>query len=221
MDRDDIQNKTSQEILGEKLQSLLSFPTNKSKKMRICMAGIPGSGKTTIAQLLADRLKGVYMPEFMEQLPKHVLDMRADSTTEEQILAQQWILSQYKKKAELIKKMPDDSVIVQDRGVIDCLAYSAVCKPKVLDVIRSESETFEWPSDFTILLIADDANVKSRMIAREKFNAQFFDTNWRKYIQDLREKYILISQELHTPIIDTSNKSSETTVTNLLSMLSK
>lgn len=206
-------------IVGEKLRPLLSLPKRKGKHKKITISGIPGSGKTTMSRMLADYLQGIYIKEFLDLLPKHVLDMREHSTVEQQILAQQWILSQYKMKAELIKQMPRGSIIVKDRGVIDCLAYSAVCKPKVLDVIREESEAFDWPSVFTIILIADDATIKERMVSREGFTEEFFHTNWRTYVQNLRGKYLSIAQELSIPVIDTSNKTSKTTLRNLLSLI--
>ncbi|EKE20525.1 MAG: hypothetical protein ACD_7C00540G0003 [uncultured bacterium] len=219
MCNEELIGNVSNRLLGEKLGALLSCLEDCNRSKRISLSGIPGSGKTTIALALAKNLEGIYLQEFLDPLPKLVLDTRGDSTVEQQISAQEWIISQYKSKAELIKQFPTKSVLVQDRGVIDGLAYSAVYKPGVLDAIRSGCETYDWPRLFSIILIADDITVRQRMIMREQFSEEFFDSSWLLYIQELREKYVQISKEIACPLVDTSDKTQQEVVSEILGLL--
>lgn len=219
MNAENISSFHSEEILGERLVSLLALPEHHSRNTRICLSGMPGSGKTTMARLLAGRLNGIYLEEFLEPLPQYVLDTRGNSPIEQQISAQRWILSQYKAKAELTRQFSKEVFVVQDRGVIDSLVYSAVYKPGVLGVVRADCEVFEWPSVFNIILIANDENVRNRMISREQFKEDFFIPSWEKYVQELRNKYIQVSKELKAPVLNTSNKTTDEVLNELLSIL--
>ena len=208
-----------EQIFGERLKQALSTSEREAGEVKFCFSGIPGAGKTTVSRLLAGKLGAVYIDEFLETLPKCVLDTRGDSSVDQQISAQRWIISQYMAKADLVRGLPKSAIVVQDRGVIDGLAYSAVYKRGVLDVIRTDCEEFDWPPITNVVLVADEDVVKERMVAREGFSEIFFENSWRVYIRQLRDKYTQVAHELDCILIDTSAMTKLEVVDRILKLL--
>ena len=85
-------------MINEKLRRFFVEPDPESKTKILYLAGLAGSGKTTIGRALEQRLEATLVSEFVDPIPDSVMDTRVDSDYQQKVEAQQWVLDQYRQK---------------------------------------------------------------------------------------------------------------------------
>src|SRR5436190_23854493 len=102
--------------LSDKLKSVLQRPDGD--RVIIFLSGLPGTGKTTVSELLTTQLNARFVPEFLDPIPDWIVTTRAASPDAEKIRAQAWALDQHARKNSLVSLATSPHVVV-DRTWVD------------------------------------------------------------------------------------------------------
>jgi tRNA uridine 5-carbamoylmethylation protein Kti12 len=102
--REDVFDKILEEY-RKKLENL----TIDNKKLIICLAGIPGSGKTYLARKLENRYKGVRINS--DDIRKIIDNKITKKESEREVVLKEWLL-------KLLKNYPfKNKLVILDRGI--------------------------------------------------------------------------------------------------------
>lgn len=194
-------------IIHESLKKFLAPPDIYAKKRVLYLTGLAGSGKTTVAHILEERLQATLINEFVDPIPLSVMETRTRSSFEEKIRAQEWILGQCIKKNQRIEA--GEGTIIVDRTWVDALVYSKIYGDDVLEQMSSEARNVAWYPGVYIILFADEAVLKQRLQQKFGITEQYWNESWGPYIQDLHRSVTELAKEVDILAIDTSCRSAE------------
>ena len=166
------------------------------------LSGTPGSGKTTCTKAISRELEIQAIPEFLDQMPKWVLDTRKSTPDELKLTAEMWVLHQYIKKNSVLKELKRGAVV--DRTWLDAVLYSMVYGDYVTYQILSKVREVEWINGIYLLLIANPNVTEERLRKRFNLSKDQWKSEWKEYVIGLYEYSKAIGNELNIPIIDTS-----------------
>jgi predicted ATPase len=192
-------------MINEKLRRFFTEPNPQSETKILYLTGLAGSGKTTIAQALEGRLMATLIREFLDPIPDSVMDTRVDSSQEQKVLAQQWVLGQYSQKNNLVREMTGNVIV--DRTWVDALVYSRIYGENVLKAISSEAEDYDWQLGIYVILFADELIIKQRLQQKFGLSESDWKNSWGPYIRDLRQSVIELAADSNLLAIDTSDLS--------------
>lgn len=152
-------------MINEKLRRFFVEPDPESKTKILSLAGLAGSGKTTIGRALEQRLEATLVSEFVDPIPDSVMDTRVDSDYQQKVEAQQWVLDQYRQKNALVSELSGNVIV--DRTWVDALVYSQIYGEDVLRAISAEAERDNWHLGIYVIMFADEQVIKARL--QQKF----------------------------------------------------
>lgn len=194
-------------MMSEKLRCFFASPNSNDEKRILYLTGLAGSGKTSIAQNLEERLGATLIKEFLDPIPDSVMDTRVDSGHSQKVEAQRWVLGQYSQKNDLIAQMTGN--IIVDRTWVDALVYSQIYGEAVLETISAEVESQEWHLGMYVILFADELVIKRRLQGKFDLTESDWQNSWGPYIKELRLSVIKLADKSNLLSIDTSNLSVE------------
>lgn len=194
-------------MINEKLRRFFVEPDPESETKILYLAGLAGSGKTTIGRALEQRLEATLVSEFVEPIPDSVMDTRVDSDYQQKVEAQQWVLDQYRQKNALVSELSGNVIV--DRTWVDALVYSQIYGEDVLRAISAEAERDNWHLGIYVIMFADEQVIKARLQQKFGLSENDWTDSWGPYIRDLRQSVIDLATTSNLLAIDTSSLSVE------------
>jgi len=194
-------------MINEKLRRFFVEPDPESKTKILYLAGLAGSGKTTIGRALEQRLEATLVSEFVDPIPDSVMDTRVDSDYQQKVEAQQWVLDQYRQKNALVSELSGNVIV--DRTWVDALVYSQIYGEDVLRAISAEAERDNWHLGIYVIMFADEQVIKARLQQKFGLSENDWTDSWGPYIRDLRQSVIDLATTSNLLAIDTSSLSVE------------
>lgn len=194
-------------MINEKLRRFFVEPDPESKTKILYLAGLAGSGKTTIGRALEQRLEVTLVSEFVDPIPDSVMDTRVDSDYQQKVEAQQWVLDQYRQKNALVSELSGNVIV--DRTWVDALVYSQIYGEDVLRAISAEAERDNWHLGIYVIMFADEQVIKARLQQKFGLSENDWTDSWGPYIRDLRQSVIDLATTSNLLAIDTSSLSVE------------
>jgi deoxyadenosine/deoxycytidine kinase len=169
----------------------------------IFLSGLPGTGKTTVANLLKASLGATLIPEFIDEIPDWVIRTRPASPDDEKIRAQSWALEQHARKNELIVQAEAIPVVV-DRTWVDTLLYAAAYGETTYRTILGKAEEIEWTKGHYVLLTASPPTIRDRLVARGAIGGSDWHSSWSDFVETLHQVAPLIAEGTLLQLIDTT-----------------
>ncbi len=194
----------------ERLRESLKPPEASKSDGFVYLVGLPGSGKTTTANLLGESLGVSIIPEFLETIPDFVINARVNSSLEQQMEAQLWVLNQHIQKNRLLKE--NGNFVVVDRFWIDPVIYSTLYHRTVFHTIVEQAKQQDWQRGLGVFLFADPVVVKERLMQRMELTESEWNKDWSNFITTLHKTILDFLVDSDFLSIDTSRKTPQEVV---------
>lgn len=194
-------------MFNEKLRDRFLPPEKESVRRVIYLTGLAGSGKTSVAKILSERLNAILIPEFVDPIPDNVMNTRVTSPYEQKLSAERWALYQFAQKNDAVHGLR--GTIIVDRTWIDALTYARVYGQDVLEALTEEAYDYEWHPGLYITLYADEEVIKQRLQNKFGLTERDWSESWGPYIHDLQQSVIDLAISSGMLTIDTSSLNPE------------
>ncbi len=186
-----------------KIKAGILSPETSSNRQVIYLSGMLGTGKTTVASLVANRVGAAWIGEFTEPIPPWVYSTRPDDPLEAKVAAQMWTLDQHKAKDQLIKTL--SGTVIVDRNWIDSLIYSVDFGEETVAKVAEEAKKYSWEPGTNLMLVVRPEVCKTRTMQRMGFTEEEWSSTWEPYVTRLYNTTVSMSQKAGINLIDTSD----------------
>jgi len=155
--------------------------------MYVVVSGAHGIGKSTICELVARRIGGIYLTEAMDEI---IPPPQFGPKSPEKFEGQLWHIRQLLIKE---KQITDPSKIyIADRGWADIYVYTKVLlKPESRDILNSLIEVLPKKTpDLHIVLHADIDKIAERIKNRKRQNLVDWGEDDLEYLKKINQSFI-------------------------------
>lgn len=200
-------------MIISKTKEILSYRPSGNRTV-LYLVGLTGSGKSTTAKILGEKLGAEVTPEFVDPLPDFVMNVKKNSHTETLIRAERWVIGQHAIKNDALTYD-----VVVDRTWLDTLIYATIEGGEVVDAVVRYIDSHSWiPGDY-ILLYADEDVIKERLMERYSLSLSEWNETWASHIHDLKESVLHIARNAGIFAVNTSHADPETVAEAIINYL--